>query len=280
MHRARATPVAFRRRLRRGAAIAAARGTTTLTRRAAAPALPGLVAERIDLDPRGLRRVDPPGRPRGRDQRQDDDHAPDRAGPGEYARMPADQQPIRREPRTGDRDGTGRGSDRGIPAPAVFEVDEWAFSRVSRALEPDVIVILNLLRDQLDRYGEIDAVAERWSDDLSALDARTQLVVCADTPLVEVLAGAAQRRTWRFGLRRAVASVPIPTPDPPWSGRQRSVPAMRRTDPRGSRRRLAVLRNGRSGSPAAGSRCPSGRARCAGWDPAGVRWAAGRDGRR
>ena len=100
----------------------------------------------------------------------------------------------------------------------MFEVDEWAFSRVSSALQPDVVVILNLVRDQLDRYGEIDAVAERWGDDLSALGAGTQLVVCADDPRVESIARASRRRTWRFGLScGAAASIPIPTPDPPWS---------------------------------------------------------------
>ena len=42
--------------------------------------------------------------------------------------------------------------------PAVFEVGELAFPAVAEALQPDVVVMLNLVRDQLDRYGEVDAI--------------------------------------------------------------------------------------------------------------------------
>jgi UDP-N-acetylmuramyl tripeptide synthase len=44
----------------------------------------------------------------------------------------------------------------------VFEVDEFALPQVLTALKPQVLILLNLSRDQLDRYGEIDAIVERW----------------------------------------------------------------------------------------------------------------------
>src|SRR5947208_2829753 len=50
----------------------------------------------------------------------------------------------------------------GAPRPAVFEVDELAFPMVAAALRPGIVVLLNLVRDQLDRYGEVDAVERSW----------------------------------------------------------------------------------------------------------------------
>ena len=44
----------------------------------------------------------------------------------------------------------------------LFETDEAAFARVVPAVRPDVVVVTNLFRDQLDRYGEVDSVAAIW----------------------------------------------------------------------------------------------------------------------
>ena len=67
----------------------------------------------------------------------------------------------------------------------VFEVDEAALERVVPAVRPRVLGLGNLFRDQLDRYGELEAVAERWRRVVAATDAR---VVCnADDPLVASL---------------------------------------------------------------------------------------------
>jgi lipid II isoglutaminyl synthase (glutamine-hydrolysing) len=85
------------------------------------------------------------------------------------------------------------------PQPAVFEVDELAFPDVAAVLPPDVIVVLNLVRDQLDRYGEIDAVERRWLTTLATLDRDTRLVVCADDPRLETIARG-DLPVRRFGL--------------------------------------------------------------------------------
>ena len=50
----------------------------------------------------------------------------------------------------------------------LFEVDEFWLDEVAAALEPRAIVLGNLFRDQLDRYGELETIAERWA----ALDRR------------------------------------------------------------------------------------------------------------
>jgi UDP-N-acetylmuramyl tripeptide synthase len=71
---------------------------------------------------------------------------------------------------------------------ALLEVDEGAFAEVTRQVEPRAICLGNLFRDQLDRYGELELVAERWRDALMALRPGASAVVNADDPLVASLA--------------------------------------------------------------------------------------------
>ncbi len=64
----------------------------------------------------------------------------------------------------------------------LFEVDEAAMPVVSRMLQPRVIVVLNLFRDQLDRYGELDSTAALIGKGIAATEAK--LYLNADDPLV------------------------------------------------------------------------------------------------
>jgi lipid II isoglutaminyl synthase (glutamine-hydrolysing) len=64
----------------------------------------------------------------------------------------------------------------------LFEVDEMWLSSLAAELRPRAIVVGNLFRDQLDRYGELEAIAEAWQQTLIGSDAR--LVLNADDPLV------------------------------------------------------------------------------------------------
>jgi lipid II isoglutaminyl synthase (glutamine-hydrolysing) len=69
----------------------------------------------------------------------------------------------------------------------LFEVDEAALPEVARRVRPKALLLGNLFRDQLDRYGELEIVAARWRDAVAALpDAR--LVVNGDDPQVGDLA--------------------------------------------------------------------------------------------
>jgi UDP-N-acetylmuramyl tripeptide synthase len=81
----------------------------------------------------------------------------------------------------------------------VFEVDEAALPDVARSVPPRVLVLGNLFRDQLDRYGELELVAERWRATVAALDDDAQLVVNADDPLVADL-GSGRARVVAFGV--------------------------------------------------------------------------------
>ena len=44
----------------------------------------------------------------------------------------------------------------------LFEVDELWLARLAAELDPRALLLGNLFRDQLDRYGELDTIAERW----------------------------------------------------------------------------------------------------------------------
>ena len=72
----------------------------------------------------------------------------------------------------------------------LFEVDEAALPEVARRLRPRVVSLGNLFRDQLDRYGELEIVAERWRAMIPELPADSVLAVNADDSLVGDLASA------------------------------------------------------------------------------------------
>jgi UDP-N-acetylmuramyl tripeptide synthase len=66
----------------------------------------------------------------------------------------------------------------------LFEVDEFWLDRLAPALGPRALVLGNLFRDQLDRYGELETIAERWAGAVRAVGPGCALVLNADDPLV------------------------------------------------------------------------------------------------
>ena len=76
-----------------------------------------------------------------------------------------------------------RGSDM-----ALLEVDEAALPEVLRRIQPRALVLGNLFRDQLDRYGELESLATAWRAAVRVLPASTRLVVNADDPVLGNLA--------------------------------------------------------------------------------------------
>ena len=51
----------------------------------------------------------------------------------------------------------------------VFEVDEAALPGTVDQLQPHTIVLMNLFRDQLDRYGELETLVATWAELVEAL---------------------------------------------------------------------------------------------------------------
>jgi UDP-N-acetylmuramyl tripeptide synthase len=81
----------------------------------------------------------------------------------------------------------------------LFEVDEAHLPEVARRVQPRAICFGNLFRDQLDRYGELEQVAERWRATVAALPAETVVVANVDDPQIGSLAEGRQAAL-RFGL--------------------------------------------------------------------------------
>jgi UDP-N-acetylmuramyl tripeptide synthase len=83
----------------------------------------------------------------------------------------------------------------------LFEVDEFWLADVVTALRPRTIVLCNLFRDQLDRYGELDTIAARWAEAVGeAPGSDAQLVLDADDPVVADL-GRGQSGALYFGVQ-------------------------------------------------------------------------------
>ena len=57
----------------------------------------------------------------------------------------------------------------------VFEVDEAYLSTALDQFKPEVLVLTNLSRDQLDRYGEIDLLVDKWRTSLKELAVKNAL---------------------------------------------------------------------------------------------------------
>ncbi|MEA5627757.1 Mur ligase family protein [Nostoc sp. UHCC 0251] len=83
---------------------------------------------------------------------------------------------------------------------AILEVDENIVPRVLAPLQPRIILCLNLFRDQLDRYGEVDTISKRWTKVISTLPAETVVIPNADDPTLSNLGQQLPQRVLFFGL--------------------------------------------------------------------------------
>ena len=94
----------------------------------------------------------------------------------------------------------------------LFEVDEAWLPRVTEQLDPSLIVLGNLFRDQLDRYGEMEALADEWAKTVAARTGSTRFVLNADDPLIADLGrdpeGARRDGVLYFGIEDASQALP------------------------------------------------------------------------
>ena len=82
----------------------------------------------------------------------------------------------------------------------VVEVDEGALPKVAPELAPRALLVTDLFRDQLDRFGEIYAVADAIESVAAALPPDAALVVNGDDPMVATLADKREGMRVTFGL--------------------------------------------------------------------------------
>lgn len=81
----------------------------------------------------------------------------------------------------------------------VFEVDENALPQVVKETNSTYILLLNLFRDQLDRYGEVTTIAEKWQKAFLTLPETTTIIANADDPKVAFL-GMQKKNSVFFGI--------------------------------------------------------------------------------
>ena len=87
---------------------------------------------------------------------------------------------------------------------AVIECDEAAARRTFGQLRPKVVMVTNLFRDQLDRYGEVTHTLENIREGLKAVPDAT-LCLNADCSLTSSLAGNLPNRVVWFGIEQGAA---------------------------------------------------------------------------
>lgn len=96
----------------------------------------------------------------------------------------------------------------------LFEVDEFWLGQIAAELHPRVMLLSNLFRDQLDRYGELEMIADRWAAAIAGQSsgAATQtgdslLVLNADDPLIADL-GRERENVLYFGVQDDSLGLP------------------------------------------------------------------------
>src|SRR4051794_2307339 len=93
----------------------------------------------------------------------------------------------------------------------LFEVDEATVPAALREIRPRAVLLTNIFRDQLDRYGEVHFVADLWAKAIRHLPLDTTLVLNADDPLVATLGREQGGNAIYFGVGDAsVGSDEVP----------------------------------------------------------------------
>jgi lipid II isoglutaminyl synthase (glutamine-hydrolysing) len=80
----------------------------------------------------------------------------------------------------------------------LFEVDEATMPEIVSMIQPNIIVVTNLFRDQLDRYGEVDKTAS-IIDKAIKMSPNSLILLNGDDPLVASL-GADNKNAAYFGI--------------------------------------------------------------------------------
>ena len=83
---------------------------------------------------------------------------------------------------------------------AIFESDELNLPLLLKKISPDKILILNLFRDQLDRYGEVNTIAMKWLESLKTLAGKTEIFINGDAPQLFYIGTKLTQKVRYFGV--------------------------------------------------------------------------------
>ena len=203
------------RRGRDGLAVAASRAVSAFSRQAghAGTALPGLVAERIapGVAARIADDLGPVVLVSGTNGKTTTSHLLvhilERAGWQVVSnRSGANLRQALTTSLVAEAGFNGRLRPRG--AVGVFEVDEAALGSVADSVSVSQLILLNLFRDQLDRFGETDAIIRSWERLCAGLPATAVVVSCADDPRLAHLISTRSGPSIEFGLSEPPARSP------------------------------------------------------------------------
>ncbi len=92
----------------------------------------------------------------------------------------------------------------------LFEIDEGTMPLVMPEISPDVVVITNIFRDQLDRYGELHSVARALDKTLDDLPETSTILLNGNDPQVANFGQKTKARRLFFGLETTEVGTPVP----------------------------------------------------------------------
>ncbi len=93
---------------------------------------------------------------------------------------------------------------------AIFEVDENTLPLALKEITPNYLILLNLFRDQLDRYGEVNTITKKWKAAIENLPTKTTLILNADDPQIAFLGKGYKGNVLYFGLNDPSLGVKTP----------------------------------------------------------------------
>src|SRR5579871_2749074 len=92
----------------------------------------------------------------------------------------------------------------------LFEIDEGTIPLAVPEIQPDVVVITNIFRDQLDRYGELYSVANALNGMLESLPETSTILLNGNDPQVANFGQNAMAKRLFFGLEAKGIGTPVP----------------------------------------------------------------------
>lgn len=90
----------------------------------------------------------------------------------------------------------------------LWEVDEATLEEVVANTNAQMLVLLNLFRDQLDRYGEVDTIRAKWQKIIERLPKTVTLVLNTDDPGISYLARFFKGKIIFFGVKDRQINLP------------------------------------------------------------------------